>query len=89
MTKYFFKFKKILFLAHFPIFWGKKSFSKKLGCHAQLHKGFWHYVKIEENPKIQFHKNGKTDVRREGWTNLFHRVLPATARGLTTTIVVD
>ena len=39
VTKFFFKFKK-LFLAHFPNFGGKDSFSKKSGCHAQLSKGF-------------------------------------------------
>ena len=35
MIKFFFKFKKAL-LAHFPILWGKKSFSEKSTCHAQL-----------------------------------------------------
>ena len=34
------KLEKKLFLACFPNFGGKKSLPKKLGCHAQLHKGF-------------------------------------------------
>ena len=38
MTKFFIKFKKPIF-GHLPNFWGKKSFSKKSGCHAQHHKG--------------------------------------------------
>ena len=32
--------KKNPVLAHFPNFWGKKKFSEKSGCHAQLHMGF-------------------------------------------------
>ena len=35
----FFQIKKTLFFADFPNFWSK-SFSKKSGCHAQLHRGF-------------------------------------------------
>ena len=38
MTKFFFKFKKPYFwsfLAHFPNFGGKKSFSTKSSCYAQ------------------------------------------------------
>ena len=42
--KYFFKLIKKhifdLFLAHFSNFWDKIGFTKKSGCHAQLHKGF-------------------------------------------------
>ena len=34
------KLEKKLFLACFLNFGGKKSLPKKLGCHAQLHKGF-------------------------------------------------
>ena len=37
---------------------------------------------------IKFQENIQTDVRREGWT-LFHRILPTTARGLTSTTAVD
>ena len=42
MTNFFFKLKKPYFwrfLACFPNFGGKKSFSVKLGSHAQLQKG--------------------------------------------------
>ena len=37
---------------------------------------------------IQFQENTQTDRRTEGWT-LFHRTLPATAEGSTSTIPVD
>ena len=50
MTKFFFKFKKPYFwsfLAHFPNFRGKKSFSMKSSCYARLLKGFWHHAKIQ------------------------------------------
>ena len=68
MTKFFFKFKKPIF-GTFPQFWGKKSFSKKSGCHAQLYRGFQHPGKIQRNLKIKFQENTQIDVRREGWTN--------------------
>ena len=60
-------FKKPPFLAHFSNFGGKKSFSYKLGCHTKLHKGFWHYAKIQRNLIILFQENTQTDVKREGW----------------------
>ena len=62
MTRLFFKLKKTLFLAHFPNFWGKKSFSKKSDCHAQLHKGFWHHAKFKRNLMIQFQENTQIDT---------------------------
>ena len=65
MTKFFFKFKK-------PYFWrffGKKSFSTKSSCYAQLLKGFWHHAKIQRNLMIQIQENTQTDVRRQGWTD--------------------
>ena len=65
MTKFFFKFKKPIF-GPLPQFWGQ-SFSKKLGCHAQLQKGYQHPGKIQRNLMIKF--QGKTDVRRQGWTD--------------------
>ena len=55
MTKFFFKFKKTYFwsfLAHFPNFWGKKSFSMKSSCYAQLLKGFRDHAKIQRNLMI-------------------------------------
>ena len=68
-----------LFLAHFPYFCGNKGFSKKSDRHAQLHKGFWHLSK-----KTPWQMSGEKDAQ-----TLFHRVLPATARDLTSTIAVD
>ena len=72
MTKFFFIFKKPYFwpfLAHFPNSWGKKGFSMKSSCYAQLLKGFWHYAKIQRNLMIQFQENTQADVRRQGWTD--------------------
>ena len=43
MTKFFFQLKNPYFwpfLAHFPNFWGKTSFSTKSSCYAQLLKCF-------------------------------------------------
>ena len=83
MTKFFFKFKNPnfgLFLANFPNFWGKKSFSKKSDGHAQLHKGFWQHAKTQRNLMIQFQENTP---------KLLYRVLLATARGPTSKIAVD
>ena len=71
MTKFFFQFKKNLFLAYFwpfsPILGANKRFSKKVDCPAQLHKGFYHHDKIQKNLMIQFQENTQTDGRREGW----------------------
>ena len=67
MTKFFFKFKKSYFwpfLAHFPNFWGTKSFSTKSSCHVQFLKDFWHHAKYQRNLTIQFQENTQTDVRR-------------------------
>ena len=72
MTKFFFKSKKSYFgpfLAHFLNFGGKKSFSTKSSCYAQLLKGFWHHVKIQRNLMIQFQENTQIDVRRQGWAD--------------------
>ena len=69
MTKFFFKFTKPyfwLFLGHISQCFGQKSFSKKLGCHAQFHMGFWHHAKIQRNLMIQFQESTQTDIRREG-----------------------
>ena len=37
---------------------------------------------------IKFQENTQRDVRGEGWTDPFHRILPATAGGLTKTTAV-
>ena len=77
-----------LFSVHFLNFWGKKSFFQKLWlCHAQLHNGFLHHVKIQRKLKIQLQGNTRTDSRMEH--TLFYRILPATAGGLASTTAVD
>ena len=89
MTKLFFKFKKPYFwsfLIHFPNFWSKQSCSKKSSCHAQLLKVFWNHAKIQRNLMIQFQENTQTGDK-DG-QNLFHRILPATSRGLTSKTAV-
>ena len=67
MTNFFFflKLQKTLFLAHFPNFWGKISFSTKSGCHAQLHKCFWHHAKIQRNLMTHFQENTQRDARTD------------------------
>ena len=37
----------------------------------------------------QFQEKTQTDIRRQRWTEPFHRILPATARGLTSKTVVN
>ena len=67
MTKFFFKFKKPYSWPIFgPLsqFFGQKSFSWKSDCHAPLHKGFWHYAKIQRNLITKFQENIQADVRR-------------------------
>ena len=55
----------------------------------QLLKGFWRHDKIQRNPMIQFQENTQTDVRRQTWTDLFQRILPATPMGLTSKTAVN
>ena len=76
-------------MAHFLNLWGKKSFSKKLGCQAQLHVGFQHHTKIQRNLIIQFKKTPRKMAGGKDGQTLFHRILLATARGLTSTTAVD
>ena len=68
MTNFLFKFKKPFFWPSFgpfsPIFGSKKFFLKKLGCHIQLHKGFWHHFKIQRNLIGQFQENTQTDQEK-------------------------
>ena len=68
----------------FSQFWGKKLFSGKYDCHAQLHMGFQHHAKIKNKLIIQSsqanaRKDGRMDRRTEGQT-VYYRTLPATAR---------
>ena len=90
MTKFFFKLKKPYYwsiLACFPNSGGKKSFSMKSSCYAQLLKGFWHLAKFQRNLMIQFQENTQMSGGKDGQT-LFHRILPATASGLTSKTAV-
>ena len=48
---------------------GAKIFSKKLGCHAQPHKGFRNHAKNQINLMIHFQEDTQTDDKREGWTD--------------------
>ena len=51
MTKFFFKFKKPYFwsfLAHFPNFRGKKSFSTKSSCDARFLTAVNWYLKVKD-----------------------------------------
>ena len=78
-----------LFLAHGPNFWSQKGlFQKHLLCHAQIHKGFQHHAKFQKIVMIQFQENAWRDSKTEERT-LFHRILPATTRGLANTTAVD
>ena len=67
MTEFFFQFNKPYFWPISPVLGTKNVFSEKSHSHAQLHKGLWHYAKIQGNLMIQFQENTQTDVRREGW----------------------
>ena len=96
MTKFIYNFKKLLlvyFWPNFPYFWSKKSFflQNLLLCHAQLQKGFQIRAKIQRILMIQFQENTQRDGRTEGQTQTdpFHRIFPATARGLTSTTAID
>ena len=75
MINFFFKLKNLLF-AHFPNFRSKKSFSKRLGCHAQFHKSFQHHSKIRKiNDAIPRKRQGRWKERRtEGQTDPISQV---------------
>ena len=67
MTQFSNKFKKTLFLAHFPHLWGKKNFFQKIWlCHSQLHMGFQHHAKIQSKLMTQFKENDRTDTQKDG-----------------------
>ena len=80
MTKFFFKLKKSYFwpfLAHFPYFWAKKSFSTKLSWVSGT------MPKFREIQRPNFKKTPwQVPGGKDGQT-LFHRIIPATAMGLT------
>ena len=48
---------------------------------------FYHHGKIQRNLMIEFQENTQTDARK--METLFHRILPATAKGLTSTTAVE
>ena len=53
-TNFHYRTNSVKFLTHFPNFWGKKCFSKKIWlCHSKLDRGFWHHAKNQENPNDQ------------------------------------
>ena len=47
--QFFLEIQKTYFWPISPILGAKKISSKKLGCHAQLHKGLQHHAKIQRN----------------------------------------
>ena len=69
-------------MARFLNFWGKKRFSMKSSCYAQLLNGLWHHEKIQRKLMIQFQENTGTDIWRQDGQTLFHRTLSATASDL-------
>ena len=90
MTKFFFKFEKPYFRLISPIFGAKKVLSKKFWLsHAHLHKGSQHHAKILKILMIQFQEKTWTNIGRKDRDTLFHRTLPATAGGPTSTTAVD
>ena len=67
MNKFFFKFKKLYFLAifdSFPQFLRQKKFFHKIQLFRVQLKGFWRHAKIQRNLMIQFQENTQTGVRR-------------------------
>ena len=85
MTKFSFKFKKPYFWPISPILWGKKRFLKKYGTHNLI---TFSSTNIQRNLMIQFQENNQRHSRKEGQI-LYHKALPATARGPTSTTAAD
>ena len=77
----FLQIEKTLFLAISPTSGAKKVFPKNCA--------FWHHPKLQRNLMIQSQENTKQMSGGKDGQTPFHRGLPATARGLTSTIVVD
>ena len=80
MVTFFFKFKK----SYFTNFWGKKSFSTKSSCYA--HNLLQVSGTMPKFREIQWSNLKKTPKQISGGKDgqtLFHRIIPATALGLT------
>ena len=88
MTKFFFKFEKPIFCP-FPQFLGQKKFFKKIGFSCTTHKGFWHPGKTQRNLMSNSIKTLRQMLGGKDGQTLFHRIIPATTRGLTSTTAVD
>ena len=93
MTKFFniLKKKKLVFgpfLAHFPNFWGKKSFLENLSLSRTTSYGFLASYQdfqktndtIPRNAPTDGRTDGRTEWRKDGQT-IFNRTLPANAGG--------
>ena len=69
-------------LTHFSNFGGKKRFSAKSGCHAQLHKGFWYHAKIQRYLMIEFEENNQENNNlKKGWTDPISQDLSSYCQG--------
>ena len=87
MTNFFFKLN--IFFPHFPNFWSKNIFPKNW---ALMHNfirvsstmGKFREISGSNSKKKSWQMPGGKD-----WQTLFHRVLPATTRELTTTTTID
>ena len=90
--QFFFKFKKPNFWRFFPIspfFWEKK-FPPKIGLSCITSYGF--LAPCKKFREIYWSNSKKTSRQMTGGKDghtLFHRILPATTRGLTSTTAVD
>ena len=84
MTKSCNKFKKPCFwsiFGSFSQFWGQKNFFQENPALSRTTPlDFQHQVKFYKKLKMQFQENARTEWRKNRQT-LFHRTLPATARG--------
>ena len=69
MTKSFNKLKKPCFwpiFGPFPQILGQNFFFQKIRlCHGQLHRGFYHYAKIQKKLMMQFEITGQKDGRTD------------------------
>ena len=84
MTKFFFKFKNPYFLDISPMFGAKKVFPKNRAVMQNM-------ITVSDTMPNSEKSNDpipRKHVRKDRQT-LFYRVLPPTARGITSTIAVD
>ena len=89
MTKFFYKLKKPNFQI-FPNFWSKKVFSKNSG--STMHNIIRVNINMPKFSEIEWSNSKKTPRQTTGkkaGQTLFHRILPANTRGLTSTAAVD